>query len=148
MDVPFAHWTLDVPDVERMAEFWAAALGYRIERSEDGSVHLRPDEPGRLSVWLQPTDEPKTGKNRDHSDSIVADGTVEAKIGRPDRPSPPARPAPGRRPTQGPQPCPRRAQRSRTRQRKKILMEDVENRGGRSDRGPAPAEGRPTKGPP
>jgi hypothetical protein len=63
-----------------MAEFWAAALGYRIDRSEDGSVHLRPDEPGRLSVWLQPTDEPKTGKNRDHPDLIATDGTIEAEI--------------------------------------------------------------------
>jgi catechol 2,3-dioxygenase-like lactoylglutathione lyase family enzyme len=80
MGARFAQWTLDVRDVERMAEFWAAALGYRIDRSEDGSVHLRPDGPGRLSVWLQPTDEPKTGKNRDHPDLIATDGTIEAEI--------------------------------------------------------------------
>jgi glyoxalase superfamily protein len=77
----FAQWTLDVQDVDRMAAFWAAALGYRIDRS-DGSVHLRPDDPGRLSVWLQPTGEPKTGKNRDHPDLVATDGDTEAEIRR------------------------------------------------------------------
>jgi catechol 2,3-dioxygenase-like lactoylglutathione lyase family enzyme len=77
----FAQWTLDVRDVERMAAFWSAVLGYRVDRGEDGNIHLRPPD-GGLSVWLQPTDAPKTGKNRDHPDLVAADGNVEAEVAR------------------------------------------------------------------
>jgi predicted enzyme related to lactoylglutathione lyase len=76
----FAQWTLDVQDVYRMAEFWSAALGYRIDRSDD-TVHLRPSD-GGLSVWLQPTDAPKTGKNRGHPDLVASEGDVEAEVAR------------------------------------------------------------------
>ena len=80
----FAQWTLDVHDVERMATFWSQALGYRIEPGDDGDAHLWPpdEDPGRLSVWLQPTDEPKAGKNRDHMDLVADDGDVEAEVAR------------------------------------------------------------------
>jgi predicted enzyme related to lactoylglutathione lyase len=77
----FAQWTLDVQDVDRMAAFWSAVLGYRIDRGADGNVHLRPADSG-LSVWLQPTDAPKNGKNRDHPDLVAADGDVEAEVAR------------------------------------------------------------------
>ncbi|MEU7907499.1 VOC family protein [Actinoplanes sp. NPDC049118] len=77
----FAQWTLDVRDVERMAAFWSAALGYRIERGEDGNAHLRPPD-GGLSVWLQRTEAPKAGKNRNHPDLVAADGAVEAEVAR------------------------------------------------------------------
>jgi hypothetical protein len=77
----FAQWTLDVQDVERMAAFWAAVLGYRIERGGDSDAHLWPAD-GGLSVWLQPTDTPKSGKNRNHPDVVVADGDVESEVAR------------------------------------------------------------------
>jgi len=50
MGAQFAQWTLDAQDMERMAGFWAAALGYRIDRSEDGSLHLWPDEPDEPGI--------------------------------------------------------------------------------------------------
>jgi len=80
----FRQWTLDVHDVELMATFWSQALGYRIEPGDDGDAHLRPpdDRPDRLSVWLQPTDAPKAGKNRDHMDLVADDGDVEAEVER------------------------------------------------------------------
>jgi hypothetical protein len=77
----FAQWTLDVHDVDRMARFWSAALGSRIERDEGRSVHLRSDD-GDLSMWLQPTEAPKAGKNRNHPDLVAADGDVEAEVAR------------------------------------------------------------------
>ena len=77
----FSQWTLDVRDVRRQAEFWSAALGYRIDYGDDGDAHLWPPGDG-LSVWLQPTDEPKSGKNRDHPDLVAADGDVEAEVER------------------------------------------------------------------
>jgi hypothetical protein len=77
----FAQWTLDVHDVDREATFWADVLGYRIDRGDDGDAHLRSPD-GGLSVWLQPTTEPKTGKNRDHPDLVVDGGDVEAEVER------------------------------------------------------------------
>jgi catechol 2,3-dioxygenase-like lactoylglutathione lyase family enzyme len=84
----FSQWTLDVHDVERMAAFWSQALGYRIQPGDDGDAHLLPpdDRPGQLTVWLQPTDAPKVGKNRDHMDLVADaaenDGDVEAEVER------------------------------------------------------------------
>jgi predicted enzyme related to lactoylglutathione lyase len=77
----FTQWTLDVHDVDRMAAFWSAALGYRIDRGADGDAHLWPPD-GGLSVWLQPTAVPKIGKNRNHPDLVAADAEVEAEVAR------------------------------------------------------------------
>jgi catechol-2,3-dioxygenase len=41
MTVRFAQWTLDVRDVERMARFWSAALGFDVQHEDDGSAHLK-----------------------------------------------------------------------------------------------------------
>jgi hypothetical protein len=72
MTVRFVQWTLDVRNVELMAEFWSAALGFSdIRRGDDGSAKLYPpaDAPPDVpTVWLQNTGEPKQGKNRDHPD--------------------------------------------------------------------------------
>jgi hypothetical protein len=77
MGVRIGQWTLDVRDVGVMAQFWSAALGYRID--EDGQ-HLRPpDGTGRPSVWLQPVDEPTPGKNRGHPDLVPDDGDAEVE---------------------------------------------------------------------
>ena len=77
----FAQWTLDVHDVRRQAEFWSAALGYRIEYGDDGDAHLWPPD-GGLSVWLQPTGAPKTTKNRNHPDLVAPGGDVDAEVRR------------------------------------------------------------------
>jgi catechol 2,3-dioxygenase-like lactoylglutathione lyase family enzyme len=76
-----AQWTLDVHDVDRMAEFWSRALGYRIDKGADGDAHLWPPDGDGLSVWLQPTGAVKAGKNRDHPD-LVTDGDVDAEVAR------------------------------------------------------------------
>ncbi|MEV4177138.1 VOC family protein [Nonomuraea sp. NPDC049709] len=81
----FAQWTLDVHDTRKMAAFWSAALGYEVEH--DGEApHLwpPPDAPrNSLTVWLQPADAPKRGKNRNHPDLYVPDGgDVEAEVER------------------------------------------------------------------
>jgi predicted enzyme related to lactoylglutathione lyase len=80
----FRQWTLDVHDVDRMAAFWSQALGYRIEPGDQGDAHLRPPAGNgdKLSVWLQPTDAPKAGKNRNHPDLVVEDGDVDAEVSR------------------------------------------------------------------
>jgi hypothetical protein len=80
----FAQWTLDVHDVEKMAAFRSEVPGYRIEPDDDGGgAHLRPPSGPEPSVWLQPTDAPKVGKNRDHPDLVLADGTdVDTEVAR------------------------------------------------------------------
>ena len=85
MTLRFAQWTLDVHDSRLMATFWAAALGYEIGAAGQG-LHLWPgqDAPdGSLSIWLQPTDAPKAGKNRGHPDlHLPAGGDIEAEVER------------------------------------------------------------------
>jgi len=77
----FAQWTLDVHDVDRQAAFWSAVLNYRIEHGSDGNAHLMPPD-GGLSVWLQHTDAPKNGKNRDHPDLVAVDGDIDREVER------------------------------------------------------------------
>jgi hypothetical protein len=79
----FAQWTLDVQDIDRMAAFWSAALGYRIGPARQG-IHLYPldDRPGALSVWLQPSAGPKSGKNRNHPDLVAGSGGYLAEVDR------------------------------------------------------------------
>jgi catechol 2,3-dioxygenase-like lactoylglutathione lyase family enzyme len=81
MAARISQWTLDVSDVARMAQFWAAALGYRI--ADDGQHLWPPPEAGphALSLWLQPVDEPTPGKNRGHPD-LSPDGDGEAEVER------------------------------------------------------------------
>ena len=74
-----AQCTLDVVDVERMAEFWSAALGYRAERDEGDSIHLVPSSGDGPTVWLQPADELKRGKLRCHMDLTADDPAAEVE---------------------------------------------------------------------
>jgi hypothetical protein len=48
-------------------------------RTADGG---RRTADGGLSVWLQPTEAPKIGKNRNLPDLVVDDGNVGAEVSR------------------------------------------------------------------
>ena len=85
MTAYIAQWTLDVHDVDTMARFWSAALGYRVERGEDGNTKLYPPDdaaPEALTVWLQTSAGPKRDKNRNHPDLRPHDGDSEAEVDR------------------------------------------------------------------
>jgi len=78
------RWTIDVGDVDVMAEFWSQVLGYRVDKGDDGSATLYPVSPAPESppVWLQPTAGAKPAENRVHPDlSVVADDP-DAEIDR------------------------------------------------------------------
>jgi catechol 2,3-dioxygenase-like lactoylglutathione lyase family enzyme len=80
--VRIAQLTLDVQDIEKMAAFWSAALGYRVERGEDGNAKLLPpqDAPrGTQHLWLQASAGPKSGKNRAHPDLSADDPDAEVE---------------------------------------------------------------------
>jgi predicted enzyme related to lactoylglutathione lyase len=70
---------LDCTDAERLAEFWAPALGYTsVGRAGTYVVLLDPD--GKApQLLLQEVDEPKPGKNRMHLDFHVPDIETEAQ---------------------------------------------------------------------
>jgi predicted enzyme related to lactoylglutathione lyase len=69
---------LDCADPERLAEFWAPALGYLNLGSAGAYVALFPDGAPGPKLLLQRVAEPKTVKNRMHFDIEVADIQAEA----------------------------------------------------------------------
>ena len=67
---------IDAADPVRVAEFWAALLGYRVRElddTEDWWRHLDADSATLPKLTIQPVPEPKTVKNRLHLDIFVAD---------------------------------------------------------------------------
>jgi|SRR6188768_1525472 hypothetical protein len=77
-----AQLTLDVQDVDKMATFWSAALGYQIKKGDDGNAKLLPP-PGTLRgtqhMWLQASAGEKVGKNRAHPDLTASDPEAEVE---------------------------------------------------------------------
>ena len=69
---------LDCVDPERLAEFWAPALGYVNLGTAGAYVALYPDGRPGPKLLLQRVDEPKAAKNRMHFDIEVADIHAEA----------------------------------------------------------------------
>lgn len=72
------HWTIgaDAEDPQRLAAFWALALGYVREPGfddPDNASIIDPDDPSRAIGFLR-VPEPKTSKNRFHLDLRVAHG--------------------------------------------------------------------------
>jgi len=62
---------LDCLQPERLAQFWAEALGYRRAPSSDPYLVLVPDGQSGPELVLQRVSEPKRGKNRMHLDLRV-----------------------------------------------------------------------------
>ena len=69
---------LDCADPERLAEFWAPALGYVNLGTAGNYVALFPNGAPGPKLLLQRVTEPKAVKNRMHVDIEVADIDVEA----------------------------------------------------------------------
>jgi catechol 2,3-dioxygenase-like lactoylglutathione lyase family enzyme len=73
--------TLDVHDLDAMAKFWSAALGYHVDVRDDGAVHVRPPggDAAGPTMWLQPSAGQKVTKNRLHLDLVSADADEEVE---------------------------------------------------------------------
>ncbi|MGH8998312.1 MAG: VOC family protein [Acidimicrobiia bacterium] len=78
--MPSLGLVLDCTSPERLAEFWAAALGYQRLGAAGQYVLLHPPEPGQPKLLLQQVPEPKAVKNRMHLDIETPD--IEAEAGR------------------------------------------------------------------
>jgi hypothetical protein len=80
---------IDCANPQRLASFWAAALGWTLRRyadediaflasegltpETDPSVCVEPPDPALPTLWLNKVPEPKVGKVRIHLDVNVAD---------------------------------------------------------------------------
>jgi predicted enzyme related to lactoylglutathione lyase len=69
---------LDCADPEKLAEFWAPALGYVSLGTFGSYVALLPEGRPGPKLLLQRVDEPKSVKNRMHFDIEVPDIQAEA----------------------------------------------------------------------
>lgn len=75
-------WVLDCADPDRLADFWASALGFRAGRR--GGVYVAVTDPsGRWpEMLLQRVPEPKRVKNRMHLDLRVHRHELEPEVAR------------------------------------------------------------------
>jgi predicted enzyme related to lactoylglutathione lyase len=71
---------LDCADPERLAGFWAPALGYTVLGAAGSYVLLVDEHQGRPKLLLQGVPEPKAAKNRMHLD--IETGDIEAEAAR------------------------------------------------------------------
>jgi len=69
---------LDCRDPDGLAQFWAAALGYRQQGGAANYRALVPDSGDGPKLILQGVDEPKATKNRMHLDILAGDIEAEA----------------------------------------------------------------------
>jgi predicted enzyme related to lactoylglutathione lyase len=88
--------TIDCVDPDRLALFWADALGWQVdpmpavleeiiaERPELQGARAAVSDPMRtgLRIWFQRVPEPKGGKNRMHLDCLVGSRHRETEINR------------------------------------------------------------------
>ena len=79
MTVAHLGLVLDCSDPERLAEFWAPALGYLNLGTAGNYVALYPDGATGPKLLLQRVEESKTVKNRMHFDIEVTDIEAEAQ---------------------------------------------------------------------
>ena len=75
---PSIGLVLDCSDPERLAEFWALALGYGSLGTFGSYVALVPSGRPGPKLLMQRVDEPKSVKNRMHFDIEVPDIHAEA----------------------------------------------------------------------
>ncbi|HEY1633473.1 MAG TPA: VOC family protein [Acidimicrobiales bacterium] len=69
---------LDCADPDKLAEFWAPALGYTNIGAAGNYVLLMPGDPGPPKLLLQAVPEAKVTKNRVHFDIETPDVESEA----------------------------------------------------------------------
>jgi predicted enzyme related to lactoylglutathione lyase len=77
---------LDAIDVERIADFWCAVLGWERTAAADGSVQIRPPgwsaEAADLCITVSPAGGPKREKLRLHIDVNATDRDQAAELER------------------------------------------------------------------
>ena len=75
MTVRIGDIVIDCHDARLAADFWCAALGYRITESDDTGVAVAGDSSAPTLLFLESNDR-KAAKNRIHFDVCPIDGTT------------------------------------------------------------------------
>ena len=78
MPSAIAALAIDARDPRRVADFWAAALGWQVLETWDDGVSIGPADRSAPGIDVLPVPETKTVKNRLHLD-LRADGTSQAE---------------------------------------------------------------------
>ena len=81
MSSRFTELCVDCRDPAKLAEFWCAVLGWRVNETEPGLVEIKGDDPGPTIVFVE-VPEPKTVKNRVHIDVNPRDREQAAEVER------------------------------------------------------------------
>ncbi len=76
------EFVIDCRDPQKLAEFWAAALGYEVCESEPTMAAIEDAGGSCPSICFQRVAEEKLTKNRIHFDLDVDEGTLEAAVSR------------------------------------------------------------------
>jgi hypothetical protein len=64
----FTELIVDAAEPRRLAEFWAAVLGWQVTSSDEGGTEIAGPSGAGPSLVFVPVPEPKTVKNRLHVD--------------------------------------------------------------------------------
>lgn len=76
MSLRFTEMCIDATDVHSLGHWWAEALGWPSQVTEDGDVELTPPDGGPVWLFLS-VPEGKTVKNRLHCDFTPDDQAAE-----------------------------------------------------------------------
>jgi catechol-2,3-dioxygenase len=83
MAARFTELAIDCRDPNRVAQFWAAVLGYEIiERGPDGEIEIGMRGSAAPTLVFAPVPEGKTVKNRIHIDVNPTDTDQDAELRR------------------------------------------------------------------
>jgi catechol 2,3-dioxygenase-like lactoylglutathione lyase family enzyme len=74
--------TIDALEPRRIADFWAAVLGWRIVEDTDEGVGIAPADATWPTIDVVPVPEHKTVKNRFHLDLRADGSTQEQEVAR------------------------------------------------------------------
>lgn len=77
--VTYEDLCIDATDPVRLATFWGAALGLRLQRQEDHVKLVGPTD--RHTIWFLAAPEPKTAKHRMHLDVNTASVEELVRLG-------------------------------------------------------------------
>jgi Glyoxalase-like domain len=73
--------TIDCHDPKLLADFWCAALGYRLAEVDDEDAEIKPADGSGWALLFQTVPEGKSVKNRLHLD-LRSSGSMAAEVAR------------------------------------------------------------------
>ncbi|MEO8423364.1 MAG: VOC family protein [Actinomycetota bacterium] len=73
--------TIDCHDPKALADFWCAALGYRLDEIDDEDAIIKPIDGSGWTMLFQTVPEGKTIKNRLHLD-VRPSGSMASEVAR------------------------------------------------------------------